>query len=92
MKKESIPRYIDDQPQLLFWEVDEVAILSACVALGILFNLLPALVALGLGVIITFRRFKHHHMNGVLHHMCYWWGLLNLNSKFKNGLEREFFS
>lgn len=90
MHKESIPRYIDDQYQVLFWEIDEVAILVMCFGLGIVFELLAPLVGLGFAFIYSFRRWKYHHMEGILLHICYWHGLMNLNKLFKNGLEREF--
>jgi hypothetical protein len=29
-------------------------------------------------------------MEGILLHICYWHGLMNLNKLFKNGLAREY--
>ena len=31
-----IPRYIDTQPQILWWELDEVIVLILCLFVGIL--------------------------------------------------------
>lgn len=35
MKEIDIPRYVDSQTQLLFWEIDEAAIFIGCLGAGI---------------------------------------------------------
>lgn len=85
----SIPRYIDSQYQVFFWEMDELVPLIVFLGVGIVFEvLLWALIA---GVILTvrFSRFKLARLDGVLVHFVYWFGILTLNKTFKNGLVRE---
>ncbi len=89
MREVSIPRFIDSPTQFLFWEIDEVAIVVVCMGIGIVFEVLGPLLLAGLFITWQFRKFKMARMEGVLHHMAYWFGIFTLNKKFSNGLERE---
>jgi len=89
MREIPIPRYIDSQPQFFFWEVDEVSIVIACMTVGIIFRMLGPFLLLSLPTVWYFRKMKMARMDGILHHVSYWIGLMKLNQRFTNGLERE---
>jgi conjugal transfer pilus assembly protein TraL len=86
----NIPRYIDSQYQVFFWEMDELIPLIVFIGVGIIFEIL--LFALVIGGVLTMRfsRFKLARLDGVLVHAGYWLGMFSLNKLFKNGLIREF--
>lgn len=89
MQEVPIPRYVDSQPQFLFWEIDEVAIVAVCMGVGIIFEILGPLLLASFVLTWQFRKYKMARMEGILHHVCFWFGLTTLNRKFSNGLERE---
>ncbi len=85
----TIPRFIDSQYQLFWWEMDELVPLIVFIGVGIIFEvLLYAMIAGGL-LMVRFSRFKLARLDGVLIHLAYWFGLLSLNKVFRNGLVRE---
>ena len=90
MNEIPIPRYVDAQHQLFFWEIDEVVIIMSIIGLGIaldffFYSLVPAI---GLGLI--FSRYKNGNLDGVLLHMAYWSGFFSLNKVFSNGQVRQY--
>ncbi|WP_431798256.1 type IV conjugative transfer system protein TraL (plasmid) [Cupriavidus metallidurans] len=93
MKEIDIPRYVDNQFQLFFWEFDEAIIFIGCLAGGIALGGYFTLVsmALGYGAVKAFRRFKNGSLEGVLYHLCYWAGLLALNKQYQDSSKRDFF-
>lgn len=88
-----IPRYVDAQPQLLFWELDEAIIFVGCLGTGIYAGSYFTLVsmALGYGLVKLFRRFKDGALEGILFHLCYWSGFFGLNKIYEDSMVREFF-
>lgn len=88
-----IPRYVDSQVQLLFWEFDEAIIFICCLGFGIVmhgyFVLLS--IALGYGVVKLFRRFKDGALPGILFHLCYWAGFTGLNKIYPDATVRDYF-
>ena len=55
-----IPNYLDDPPQILFWEFDE-------------FILLAVMTVTGLVGIKFYRKIKDRQANGFLLHTLYWY-------------------
>ncbi|SMC28097.1 conjugal transfer pilus assembly protein TraL [Desulfacinum hydrothermale DSM 13146] len=90
MKPVEMPKYIDAPFQVLFWEIDEVAIFFSCMALGIIFEMLFPLMLCGLVVLYIFSRYKHNQMDGILLHLFYWHGLMKLNNTHDVGVIREY--
>jgi conjugal transfer pilus assembly protein TraL len=88
-----IPRYVDSQPQLLFWELDEAIVFVGCLASGIAIGGYATLIAIAAGWIVVkaFRRFKNGALDGILLHLCYWAGVLSLNDHYKDSTRRDFF-
>ena len=68
-----IPNYLDDPQQILFWEFDEVILLSIMFAIGILVNYLGVLILCGLVSIKFFRKIKDRQANGFVQHALYWY-------------------
>ena len=87
----SIPRYIDDQPQFFFWELDEFIVAATCFAVGILFGGWFTIASIGFAwlVLKSFRRYKSGQMEGVLHHILYAHGLMSLNRRYTDGLKND---
>lgn len=92
MEPIAIPRYIDDQIQILYWELDEVAVFFMCMGLGIMFDMLMPLMLGALVFLYMFQRFKMTHMDGILLHIAYWNGIVKLNNAHPNGLMRRYHS
>jgi len=93
MKEVEIPRYVDAQPQLFFWELDEAIVFMTCMAVGIWFGgfVTPASMVLGVVVVKAFKRFKNGSLDGVLLHICYWLGLTGLNKSYQDGMKRDYY-
>ncbi len=90
MKEIDIPRYVDSQYQVFFWEIDEIAPVVMLMGLGIMTDTLTYMFFAMFVFMKFFSKFKHHHLDGVLLHMAYWHGLLKLNRHFDSGLVRTF--
>ena len=46
---------------------------------------------LGHLIVKQFQRFKNGAMEGILQHLMYWAGFMQLNDRYRDGLERETF-
>lgn len=73
-----IPRYIDDQPKIFFWDLDVFLICATCIFLGILTDALITGVVLGTGIAYAFTKFKQGKPDSFLFHALYWNGFLKL--------------
>lgn len=93
MKEVDIPRYVDAQPQLFFWELDEAIVYVSCMAAGIAIGgvATPISMVVGWFVVKLFKRFKNGSLDGVLLHICYRAGLLGLNKRYQDSMKRDFF-
>lgn len=92
MEDIEIPHYIDAQPQVFFWELDEFATVFFFMAIGIATDTLTAWIPIMILFSYFFQRYKAGQMEGILVHLVYWNGVLSLNKKFRNGMSREFVS
>ncbi|MDR9837053.1 MULTISPECIES: type IV conjugative transfer system protein TraL [Herbaspirillum] len=93
MNEVEIPRYVDSQIQLFFWEFDEAIVFAACLGLGIVLSGYYTLLGLILGYygVKRFRRFKNGELDGILLHLCYWAGLFSINKHYEDSAVRDFF-
>ncbi len=89
MNEVQIPRYIDSQMQMFFWEFDEFILAVALFAVGIVMNSLLVAVILIYFVNKAFRRYKDGSMPGTLMHLAYWVGMMPLNQVATDALARE---
>jgi conjugal transfer pilus assembly protein TraL len=92
MDEVEIPHYLDSQPQIFFWELDEFAPVIFFMGIGIATDTLTAWIPIMAIFTYVFQRFKISQMEGILTHLVYWYGVLPLNMRFKNGMSREFIS
>ncbi len=70
-----IPRYLNAQIQLLWWELDEVLILTAAIGIGIVFELLTLTVPIGLLAAKGLAKVKAEQGHGWLLHYAWWKGI-----------------
>lgn len=89
MQEITIPRYIDSQMQLFFWEFDEFILAVSLFAVGILLDSLLLTVVMIYVVNKAFRRYKDGAMQGALLHLMYWYGFMPLNSVATDALARR---
>ena len=93
MKEIDIPRYVDSQMQLLFWEIDEAVIFIGCLGAGIAIGGWATIASLvgGWYAVKRFKRFKNGALDGILQHLCYWAGVMKLNKHYQDSSKRDFF-
>ncbi len=75
-----IPRYLDDQPKIFFWDFDVFLIFSTCVFMGIITSFLIFSLLLGIGISYGFTKFKTGKPDSYLYHALYWHGFLKLHN------------
>ena len=73
-----IPRYIDDPPTILFWDVDELAIICICMVVGIITAELTKFIIGGLVVSKLVGKLKKDKSEGYMQLILYWWGIMPL--------------
>lgn len=83
-----IPRYVDSQMQVLFWEVDEVVPVVALMGVGIMTDTLSYMFVIMIVVWHLFGKFKDSNLDGILMHLAYTNGIATLNKRFPSGIER----
>lgn len=88
-----IPSYVDSQPQLFFWELDETVVYVSSMAFGILLGgwFIFASMFVGYFAVRSFQKFKDGALDGVLLHICYWAGIMGLNKHYEDSSERDFY-
>ncbi len=69
-----IPRFIDDPPQLLWWEMDELIVLVGLFGAGIFVDHPGIGILGGLSLARSARRFKVGRADHYLWHLLYWIG------------------
>ena len=70
-----IPRYMNAQAQILWWELDEVTIITASIGIGIMYELLVVTVPLGLLAARALAKTKAEHGHGWFLHRAWWHGI-----------------
>ena len=73
-----IPRYIDDPPTILFWDLDEFVLLCIFIVLGIITGKLTVFGLVGLVLSKIVGKFKQDKSDGYFLHILYWWGVMPL--------------
>lgn len=85
-----IPQYVDNPPQIMFWEADEIAPVVTFIGLGIVTGTLTYCVLLAYGFHKGFMYFKSQHMRNFLLHWLYRVGMIPLNRRFNHGAVRVY--
>lgn len=89
--KVQMPQHVDSLPQLLWWEMDEVAVAIAVIGIGVLLHsILESFVATVFVVRFT-SSVKRNSLNGAAFHVLCSTGLLSLNKDFPDLFKRRLF-
>jgi conjugal transfer pilus assembly protein TraL len=67
-----IARYIDDPPEIFFWQIDEFIVFGSCFALGIMASAPTVMTSLGVGLAWLLARIKSGRSDGFFMHVLYW--------------------
>lgn len=70
----TIHRYIDDPPQFLIWDIDEVVIFSSFLGLGMMTGTLSTLFLVGFALSFVLKKVKQKGSDGMFMHILYWMG------------------
>lgn len=84
------PRFVDSQPLLLFWELDEAIVYVFCILVGIVTRELVACAIIGVIVVKFFSIWKSKRLDGVLMHLAHRYLSMPLNKRFNNGEDKDF--
>ena len=84
-----IARYIDDPPQFLLWDIDELVLFDVFFGMGILTNTLVYLLGAGTCITYFFSKVKKTKSEGILLHAAYWLAGIPLRNCLRSHL-REF--
>ena len=68
-----IPRYIDTQPQILWWELDEIIVLIMSLFVGILTRQLTYFLLGGFIATYFITKLKNGKSDGFIFHLAYWY-------------------
>lgn len=88
-----IPAYIDEQPYVLFWRLDEVMPIGIALVAGVLIAQLMICLVVGFVLARFYRRYCDNRPDGYLLHALYWYlGAISGKSarSMPNAYEREF--
>jgi conjugal transfer pilus assembly protein TraL len=86
-----IPRYIDTQPQILWWELDEVILLVLSLFAGILTRQLTYFLLGGFVATYFVSKLKSGKSKGYVFHWFYWLGIPSFQFRsLPPGHRREF--
>lgn len=91
MKQVDIPRFVDSQLQIFWWEMDEFVVAIGLFMLGIasgtvIYTMLAIPVALRI-----IKKFKRSSMEGGVIHAVWWAGVMPLGKQYKDSAERFFY-
>lgn len=70
-----IHRYIDDPPQFLIWDIDEVVIFAAFIGIGMMAGVLTIMIVIGIILSFLLKKIKQKASDGMLLHILYWYGI-----------------
>ncbi|BBM67628.1 MULTISPECIES: type IV conjugative transfer system protein TraL [Vibrio] len=76
MEAITIPRYVDELPQIALWEIDEALIVLVLISFGIMTKQLIIMSIIGFGSAYMFGRFKQGQARGLLMHFMHFYGLM----------------
>jgi type IV conjugative transfer system protein TraL len=89
MNEIAIPRYIDNQPQLLMWELDEFCVAVGLFGIGIITETLMIQMVLIVLVSGLLKKFKKDNLEGALLHIAFWSGVTAMNRENLDAYDKE---
>jgi type IV conjugative transfer system protein TraL len=84
-----INRYLDEPITLFSLEMDEIVVVSSCIFIGIMVDMLITLGFVGVICMSILRRIKKTSSEGVMLHFLHWHGFFTLRRCMKSYM-REF--
>ena len=90
--KVTIPRYIDDPPHLLMWQLDEMMPILLGVIVGIIIGKPTYTILAGMVVTKFYKQIKNSRPDGFFYHYIHWYtGLGSKSRTMVNPFIRRFF-
>ena len=83
MEQRYIPKYLDAQPQFLWWEMDEGIILFSPLIVGIMIEQIIMMIVIGIVAQKIYSTLKNAKQQGYMNHLLYALGLYNPKSNRK---------
>lgn len=77
MEMRYIPKFLDSQPQFLWWEADEFMILIAALILGQILGKIIICMVVAIIIQKLYSKLKNDKQQGFVSHTLYGWGLKN---------------
>lgn len=87
----SMPKYVDSQPQVLWWESDEFVITCTILGVGLIVHAIVIPMVLIIFVMPILAKMKRSALDGAVMHVLYSTGIVPLNNEFEDALETEFY-
>jgi conjugal transfer pilus assembly protein TraL len=90
MEEHYIPKYLNAQIQILWWEIDQIIAIFSGLIIGIFSNRIFLGLLIGGGISYVYTKIKGSHQPGFLKHICYAVGLYNVKERFPEYYIKEF--
>ena len=81
MERKYIPKYMNAEMQILWWDLSEFLILLVIIAFGVIAEMQFIATAIGVGVLKVITKMKNHKQAGFVGHYAYSKGLFGLKEK-----------
>ena len=81
MERKYIPKYMNAEMQILWWDLSEFLILLVIIAFGVIAEMQFIATALGVGVLKVITKMKNHKQAGFVGHYAYSIGLFGLKGR-----------
>ena len=81
MERKYIPKYMNAEMQILWWDLSEFLILSVIIAFGVIAEMQFIATAIGVGVLKVITKMKNHKQAGFVGHYAYSKGLFGLKDR-----------
>lgn len=86
-----MPKYVDSQIQVLWWEADEFIIAATTLGTGIMYHQILLSVVAVVFLMPVMAKLKRSALEGAAMHTLYSMGIAPLNKEFSDALEKEFY-
>ena len=81
MERKYIPKYMNVEMQILWWDLSEFLILLVIIAFGVIAEMQFIATAIGVGVLKVITKMKNHKQAGFVGHYAYSKGLFGLKDR-----------
>lgn len=87
-----MPKYVDSQVQILWWEADEFVVAMTIFSTGMMLHMLvlPVIAMVVVGRVL--QKMKRVALEGEAMHTLCATGLISINDEFDDALEKEFYA